>query len=57
MKNSQWAIDILGGEIVNIEELVLPKSDNRRNLIIIEKKKNTPLKYPRKAGIPSKEPL
>ena len=57
VKNSKRAIDILGGEIVNIEELVLPKSDNRRNLIIIEKKKNTPLKYPRKAGIPSKEPL
>ena len=57
VKNSKRAIDILGGEIVNIEELVLPKSDNRRKLIIIEKKKNTPLKYPRKAGIPSKEPL
>ena len=57
VKNSKRAIDILGGEIVNIEELVLPKSDNRRNLIIIKKKKNTPLKYPRKAGIPSKEPL
>ena len=57
VKNSKRAINILGGEIVNIEELVLPKSDNRRNLIIIKKKKNTPLKYPRKAGIPSKEPL
>mgnify|MGYP005783563275 FL=1 len=57
VKNSKRAIDILGGEIVNIEELVFHKSDNRRNLIIIEKKKNTPLKYPRKAGMPLKKPL
>ncbi len=57
ISKSKKSIKILGGEIVNIEEFTLPKSDNKRNLILIEKTKNTPSKYPRKPGIPSKEPL
>ena len=57
IKKSKNAIKILGGEIEQIEKLVLPKSDNKRHLILIKKVKNTPLKYPRKPGTPSKEPL
>ena len=51
------AIKVLGGKIKNIDEFVLPDSDMSRNVIIIDKIKNTPNKYPRKAGIPVKEPL
>lgn len=54
---SKNAVKILGGEIVDIQNFTLPKSDYKRNLIFIEKKRNTPNKYPRKAGIPAKEPL
>lgn len=54
---SKNSIKVLGGEIDKIEEFTLPKSDNKRNLIIIGKIKQTPNKYPRKAGTPSKEPL
>ena len=54
---SKNAIKILGGKIKKIEEFNLPKSDIKRNVIIIKKFKNTPDKYPRKAGIPAKEPL
>ena len=54
---SKNAIKILGGKIKKIEEFNLPKSDIIRNVIIIKKFKNTPAKYPRKAGIPAKEPL
>ena len=38
-------------------EFTLPDSDIYRNLFIITKQKSTPAKYPRKAGLPSKEPL
>ena len=38
-------------------EFVLPNSDICRNLVTIKKIKATPKKYPRKAGLPSKEPL
>lgn len=51
------AIEILGGKISSQIEMRLPGSDIYRNLFVIEKKKVTPRKYPRKAGTPSKEPL
>ena len=51
------AIKILGGKIKDINEFDLPDSDISRNIIIIDKIKNTPNKYPRKPGTPSKEPI
>lgn len=51
------AIKILGGEISKIDTFKLPKSDINRNIIVIRKTNKTPEKYPRKAGIPAKEPL
>lgn len=55
--NSINAINLLGGKINKIDHFELPNSDIYRNIIIINKIKNTPNKYPRKAGLPSKEPL
>ena len=57
LNNSKNAINILGGKVLKIDKFNLPDTDIERNIIIIEKEKNTPNKYPRKAGIPSKEPL
>ena len=57
ISKSKNSIKLLGGEIDKIEEFILPKSDNRRNLILIKKERQTPSKYPRKPGTPSKEPL
>lgn len=51
------AIDILGGEVYDQKEFMLPFSNIYRNLFMIKKVKNTPKKYPRKAGLPSKQPL
>ena len=51
------AIDILGGKISKVEKLVLPNSDINRTIIVIEKIKNTPKKYPRKPGTASKSPI
>lgn len=57
INNSKNALKILGGKIEKIEELILPNSDIKRNIIIIKKQIKTPNKYPRKAGTPSKKPL
>ena len=57
MNQSKNAIKLLGGKIKSVESLKLPGGNDSRNIILIEKIKNTPNKYPRKAGIPSKEPL
>lgn len=51
------ALKLLGGKILDKKEFCLPDSDIRRALILIEKVKMTPSRYPRKAGLPSKEPL
>lgn len=51
------AILLLGGQIKASKKFCLPESDIERTLIMIEKIKETPAKYPRKAGLPSKEPL
>lgn len=51
------AITVLGGKIFGQREFNLPDSEIYRNLFMIEKIKETPKKYPRKAGLPSKEPI
>jgi len=57
LEKSKNAINLLGGKITKVEQFKLIDSDNTRNIVIIEKVKNTPNKYPRKAGMPSKQPL
>lgn len=57
VQNAQKAIEILGGKIETIDCFNLANSDNFRNIIVIKKVKETPRKYPRKAGTPSKEPI
>lgn len=56
-EQAKKAIKILGGNYKNQVEFYLPQSDIYRNLFIIEKIDVTPKKYPRKAGMPSKEPI
>lgn len=57
ISHSEKAINLLGGKINRVEKFVLPGSDMRRALVKIDKVKSTPKKYPRKAGMPGKEPL
>lgn len=56
-EDARKAIDLLGGKICNKVEFLLPDSDIGRTLLVIRKEKPTPGKYPRKAGLPSREPL
>ncbi len=51
------AIFLCGGTLKKEVSFVLPGSDLKRSLIIIEKRQNTAKKYPRKAGMPAKNPL
>lgn len=55
--SSQKAISLLGGSIEKQSDFILPGTDLCRTMILIRKRKTTPLKYPRKAGLPAKEPL
>ena len=57
IEKAKNAIKELGGEIERVDNFYLSDNDNERNIIIIRKVKETSSKYPRKAGMPSKEPL
>ncbi|MCI8361968.1 MAG: 16S rRNA (guanine(527)-N(7))-methyltransferase RsmG [Clostridia bacterium] len=57
IESASKALEILGGKIEKVEEITLPESDIVRNIIIIRKIKSTPNKYPRKAGMATKEPI
>lgn len=57
VKAAKKAIGLLGGEVKDQIEFELPESNIGRTLVVIEKKNATPKKFPRKAGMPAKEPI
>jgi len=57
LKSGNNAIKVLGGRIVDKKLICIPESDIMHSLIIIEKIKETPTKYPRGGGKPRKNPL
>lgn len=57
LEMAKKAINVLGGEIISVDNFKLPESDIERNIILIKKVKSTDKKYPRKAGTPSKDPI
>jgi 16S rRNA (guanine527-N7)-methyltransferase len=57
IQQAKHAISLLGGKVKNVDKFQLPGTDMGRALVEIKKTKQTPGKYPRKAGLPAKEPL
>ena len=51
------ALRILGGKVTSVKKVELPGLDDGRAVIVIQKSKDTPAVYPRKAGLPGKNPL
>jgi len=54
---SEKALEEFGGKVVEIKPVKIRGMEEERNLVVIEKVKQTPEKYPRRAGIPKKRPL
>ena len=57
INESVEAVKILGGKIQNIFNVDLYGTDIVRKIVVVKKIKNTPNKYPRKAGTPLRDPL
>ena len=57
VQQSKKAIHVLGGKLQNVIKFQLPGTEIGRSFVIIDKVQNTAKKYPRKAGLPSKEPI
>lgn len=57
LKEAAYAIQLLGGKKEQVYQFCLPDTDISRSFVKIKKLHRTPKAYPRKAGMPSKEPL
>lgn len=57
LKDARRAIKILGGEVEDVYKADIPFTDLKHKIIVIKKVGQTPLKYPRKAGIATKTPI
>ena len=57
LEESKIAMDILGLEFVEKIYIDLPNEELKHNILVFKKIKNTPEKYPRKAGKPAKSPI
>ena len=57
LEEAKKSIKLLGGKVENIDNFYLPNSDIKRSIIIIKKIEKTEMKFPRKPGMPAKEPI
>ncbi len=57
VENSKTAIKVLGGKLGKVDKFQLLGTDIGRSFVGIKKVKNTGKKFPRKAGLPAKEPI
>lgn len=56
-EDSAHALAVLGGRMKGIETFHLPGVDEPHHLVLVEKTAPTPREYPRKPGIPTRQPL
>ncbi|MCT4584729.1 MAG: 16S rRNA (guanine(527)-N(7))-methyltransferase RsmG [Peptostreptococcaceae bacterium] len=57
LKDAKKALEVLNMEFVEDKEFQIPFDDRTKRLLILKKIGDTPKKYPRKAGKPTKQPL
>lgn len=57
LNDAKTSIHLLGSGIEDVEKYTLPDSDMQRSIVVIRKEKKLSNKYPRKAGMPAKQPL
>lgn len=51
------AIDLLGGEVRDVVGITLPRNYGRREVLVIQKIRATPPTFPRRVGVPARNPL
>jgi 16S rRNA (guanine527-N7)-methyltransferase len=56
-EQAREAIELLGGGETALTEIELPGVENRHYLVVVEKIRPTPEKYPRRVGVPGKRPI
>jgi len=57
LQEAAYSLSELKGKVVQQYELKLPNEQSERHIVCVKKLAATPKKYPRKAGLPLKQPL
>ena len=57
VQQAKQAISLLGGKLADVKRIDLSEFDDTRWLVVIDKIGETPPRYPRRPGIPTKRPL
>jgi 16S rRNA (guanine527-N7)-methyltransferase len=57
VSSAKWAISVLGGKLEEIRAVELEEFSDARYLVIIDKIRPTPDRYPRRAGLPKRRPI
>lgn len=57
LEEARFGIGVLGGKVLDTISYELPENAGERQMIIVDKRSQTPKKYPRKPGTPNKSPL
>lgn len=57
LRAGQRAAGELGGRVTGVESFSLPVLGDARTLVVVEKMRDTPARYPRREGVPNQQPL
>jgi 16S rRNA (guanine527-N7)-methyltransferase len=57
IEEAKRALSELGGGLEAVHALRLPFEQAGRHIVVIRKTGRTPAKYPRKAGVPARQPI
>ena len=57
LASSRAAVDALGGEVADMTYVDMPELGQTRSLVVLKKVRPTPVRYPRRPGIPAKRPI
>lgn len=57
LTDATHAIELLGAQVTQTKNLTLPVTNEPRTVIVMEKLVSTPVKYPRRPGVPNKKPI
>jgi len=57
LKDAKKAISILGGSNATVKDALVPESELNHKIIIVKKARQTPIRFPRKPALISKNPI
>lgn len=57
LETSKKALSVLGGKLLRVDETLIEETDLNHNIVVVEKIKECPKTYPRKAGTVTKKPI